>query len=139
MQAAIAGNQKGMIPFSMIAYLQTESDIQTAELRFSAFEQEALQKQQQQAQQNFQMNAEDQQNKLMATIDGKIQAETVKAQAVLQKAQIDAQAGMQEILAKIDGKLKEISIQKNAESALITQEKDLELRNDLQTKNNTNE
>lgn len=138
MQAAIAGNQKGLIPFSMLAYLNTESDIQTAELRFSAFEQDALQKQQQQAQQNFQMNAEDQQNKLNATIQGKLEDRNLQTQAIIQKANIDANARIEAVLRQIEGRLSEIPIQKNADSELITQEKDLELRNDLQTKESTN-
>lgn len=138
MQAAISGNAKGLVPYSMIAYLQTETDIQTAELRFSAYEQKMMQQQQQQAQRNFEMNAQEQAAQMDKTIQGKLEAENIKGQAAITKAQIDAQARLEAVLTQIEGRLKEISIQKNADSELITQEKDLELRNDLQTQTGDN-
>jgi hypothetical protein len=140
MQAALEGHAKGFIPYSMIAYLQTESNIQTAELRYADFEQRQLQRQDAMAERNFMANAEDQQKKLEQTIAGKLEAERIKVQGIIEKAMTDAEAAGRQVAAKIMADYEAIKMENEALKEQIVLEKDLELRNErLKPKESTNE
>jgi hypothetical protein len=92
------------------------------------------------AERNFMANAEDQQKKLEQTIAGKLEAERIKVQGIIEKAMTDAEAAGRQVAAKIMADYEAIKMENEALKEQIVLEKDLELRNErLKPKESTNE
>lgn len=101
MDAAIKGHEKGTIPFSMIMYLQRESDLMTAEMVYSDFEDRMLAKQQANEEKNIQMNDQLSKNTAREASDLKISQIQAQGEVVLQKVIAEGQEERKALSAKI--------------------------------------